>query len=244
MTPIRVESKHTYAKTFENSEDGDMTKLSLVADHDIKCCMLESSSMLDKNVSGYRSVCPQEDGLIELVYKGCLDNLRVLSSSGSTNGVSMTSIDMVMLIGSWRMLVRHPVTIGFRAVLGRRTHCTALRLTDIHLIDCSNGGTGASWRQDHVVSSSGPVRTARSGLNSSLLEPRDNAGKRIGTRGAPFKSASMIPSPSLIVALEKSDQEGYGEQLPRSRCDEEAPHPTVAAQILIQRRLDPDLGRC
>jgi len=30
----------TYAKTFENSVEGDMTKLSLVVDHEIKCWML------------------------------------------------------------------------------------------------------------------------------------------------------------------------------------------------------------
>ena len=30
----------THAKTFENSEDGDMTKLSFVCDQEIKCCML------------------------------------------------------------------------------------------------------------------------------------------------------------------------------------------------------------
>lgn len=30
----------TYAKTFENSDDGDMTKLSLVVDQEMRCCML------------------------------------------------------------------------------------------------------------------------------------------------------------------------------------------------------------
>lgn len=36
----------THAKTFENSDDGDITKLSFVLDHEIKCWMLWSSSML------------------------------------------------------------------------------------------------------------------------------------------------------------------------------------------------------
>lgn len=36
----------TYDKTFEKSAEGDMTKLSALADHDIKCWMLESSSIL------------------------------------------------------------------------------------------------------------------------------------------------------------------------------------------------------
>lgn len=35
-----------YLRTFENSLVGDTTKLSLDGDHEIKCCMLPSSSML------------------------------------------------------------------------------------------------------------------------------------------------------------------------------------------------------
>lgn len=38
-----------YASTLENSVEGDMTKLSLVLDHEIKCCILWSSSMLHKS---------------------------------------------------------------------------------------------------------------------------------------------------------------------------------------------------
>jgi hypothetical protein len=37
-----------HARTFENSVEGDMTKLSLVLDQEIKCCILWSSSMLHK----------------------------------------------------------------------------------------------------------------------------------------------------------------------------------------------------
>ena len=36
----------TYERTLENSVDGDMTKLSFVLDHEIRCCMLMSSNML------------------------------------------------------------------------------------------------------------------------------------------------------------------------------------------------------
>ena len=36
----------TYASTFEKSADGDMTKLSLLLDHDIRWEMLGSSSIL------------------------------------------------------------------------------------------------------------------------------------------------------------------------------------------------------
>lgn len=38
--------RRTNARTLENSEVGDMTKLSLVLDQDIRCWMLWSSSML------------------------------------------------------------------------------------------------------------------------------------------------------------------------------------------------------
>lgn len=38
----------TDARTLENSEVGDMTKLSLLLDQDIRCWMVESSSILLK----------------------------------------------------------------------------------------------------------------------------------------------------------------------------------------------------
>jgi hypothetical protein len=40
-----VEGK-AYDNTLEKSAEGDMTKLSADEDHEIRCCMLESSSML------------------------------------------------------------------------------------------------------------------------------------------------------------------------------------------------------
>jgi hypothetical protein len=40
--------KIAYARTLENSVEGDITKLSLVLDQEIKCCILWSSSMLHK----------------------------------------------------------------------------------------------------------------------------------------------------------------------------------------------------
>ena len=36
----------TNAKTLEKSADGDITKVSLLLDQDIRCCMFGSSSML------------------------------------------------------------------------------------------------------------------------------------------------------------------------------------------------------
>lgn len=38
--------EETHARTLENSEEGDMTKLSFVLDHDIRCWILWSSNML------------------------------------------------------------------------------------------------------------------------------------------------------------------------------------------------------
>ena len=35
-----IHTSKTYARTFENSEDGDMTKLSLVLDQEIRCWMV------------------------------------------------------------------------------------------------------------------------------------------------------------------------------------------------------------
>jgi hypothetical protein len=40
------DDRSTYDKTLEKSLEGDITKLSAEFDHDIKCCMLWSSSML------------------------------------------------------------------------------------------------------------------------------------------------------------------------------------------------------
>lgn len=40
----------TYDRTFEKSLEGDMTKLSLVLDHEIRCWMVWSSSILGRGV--------------------------------------------------------------------------------------------------------------------------------------------------------------------------------------------------
>lgn len=44
-------ARSTYDKTFEKSADGDMTKLSPFSDHDIRCEMVLSSSMLCRVIS-------------------------------------------------------------------------------------------------------------------------------------------------------------------------------------------------
>jgi hypothetical protein len=41
-----IHTSKTYARTFENSEDGDMTKLSLVLDQEMRCWMVWSSNIL------------------------------------------------------------------------------------------------------------------------------------------------------------------------------------------------------
>lgn len=43
---IKMAGGGTYDKTFENSLEGDMTKLSFVLDQEIRCWILWSSSML------------------------------------------------------------------------------------------------------------------------------------------------------------------------------------------------------
>lgn len=46
VSSLILDEDIAYARTLENSVEGDMTKLSLVLDHEIKCCILWSSSML------------------------------------------------------------------------------------------------------------------------------------------------------------------------------------------------------
>jgi len=53
--------KKTYASTLEKSCDGDMTKLSALCDHEMRCCMLGSSSMLPHSVSRRRPL-PGDSG--------------------------------------------------------------------------------------------------------------------------------------------------------------------------------------
>jgi len=43
---VRIEFADPYAKTFENSDDGDITKLSFELDHEMRCWILWSSSIL------------------------------------------------------------------------------------------------------------------------------------------------------------------------------------------------------
>lgn len=44
--PVEVPCGKTYDKTLEKSAEGDMMKLSALADHEIRCWMFWSSSML------------------------------------------------------------------------------------------------------------------------------------------------------------------------------------------------------
>ena len=48
-------SSMTYARTLEKSVDGDMTKLSLLFDHEIRFCIAGSSNML-KAPSAHRGI--------------------------------------------------------------------------------------------------------------------------------------------------------------------------------------------
>jgi hypothetical protein len=66
-----------YARTLENSGEGDMTKLSLEADQEIRLCMLRSSSMLQ---SSQLMLLQGTTGavLVELVYESRLHHFRLL----------------------------------------------------------------------------------------------------------------------------------------------------------------------
>ena len=46
LATVNAEKRETYDRTLENSDVGDMTKLSLVLDQEIRCWMAGSSSML------------------------------------------------------------------------------------------------------------------------------------------------------------------------------------------------------
>lgn len=68
----------TYDRTFENSLEGDMTKLSFVLDHEMRCWMLWSSSML--RLCQYIDCISRSgaDPLVEFMYESCLDDLGLL----------------------------------------------------------------------------------------------------------------------------------------------------------------------
>lgn len=90
---IAEKTIETDARTLENSEVGDMTKLSLVLDHDIKCWMLESSSMLFKGQvmsvpRGKFRTRDQKlvDVLVKLVDECGLYHFGLLGCSSSPNG--------------------------------------------------------------------------------------------------------------------------------------------------------------
>lgn len=76
----------TYDRTFENSLDGDITKLSFVLDQDIRCWMLWSSSML-----AMISMCVQLPGsgvgpLVKFVNESRLHDLWLLRGGSSADG--------------------------------------------------------------------------------------------------------------------------------------------------------------
>lgn len=56
MFVVAREIEITYANTLENSEVGDMTKLSFEVDHEIRCWILWSSSILRQPALSIMSV--------------------------------------------------------------------------------------------------------------------------------------------------------------------------------------------
>lgn len=72
--------RSTYDSTFENSDEGDMTKLSLVLDQEIRCCILWSSSILQqRQLTVYGSASRYT--LIKFMNERCLDDLGLLGRS-------------------------------------------------------------------------------------------------------------------------------------------------------------------
>lgn len=79
----------TYASTLENSLDGDTTKLSFVFDHEMRCCILGSSSMLHRHdQSAMRRKTAEEPPreipivLVELMDERRLHQFGLLSRRG------------------------------------------------------------------------------------------------------------------------------------------------------------------
>lgn len=65
----------TYDRTLLNSLDGLMTKLSFVLDHEMRCWMLWSSSMLWAHQLLQVSSLRGSALLVQLVDEGCLNDL-------------------------------------------------------------------------------------------------------------------------------------------------------------------------
>lgn len=71
----------THAKTLEKSVDGDMTKLSLLLDQDIRFCILESSSILMQMLAMKPHHSHDAGLLVEFVDEGSLDHFGLLRGS-------------------------------------------------------------------------------------------------------------------------------------------------------------------
>lgn len=68
----------THASTLEKSVDGDITKLSLLLDQDIRFCILESSSMLIQMLAINPHHSHDAGLLVKLVDEGSLNHLGLL----------------------------------------------------------------------------------------------------------------------------------------------------------------------
>lgn len=90
----------TYDRTFENSVDGDMTKLSFELDHDIRCWMVWSSNILTKPVSPIILRLQANSNLLVQFMNECsLHDLGLLGSSRRTHSGSAITVDGRLGIG-------------------------------------------------------------------------------------------------------------------------------------------------
>lgn len=134
----------THARTLENSDVGDMTKLSFVPDQEMRCWMPGSSSILfPKIVSRWRQ--KREDQrkkhiLVELVNESCLDDFWLLSCRRSANS-RIRSIRRIVPSFSAIGDSSHSVVSAMRA-RGRRgdIHRMLTRRRKYRNVSCPAGG--------------------------------------------------------------------------------------------------------
>jgi hypothetical protein len=152
----------TYAKTFAKSPEGDMRKLSLLEDHDIRCWIFGSSSMLPMGVSsGNWPSGLINDVLVQFVDEGRLDHLG-LRGRGRSPGRCRRSILTVSRVVAIAAIRWFAILAGAIGLVGGGT---AIR-----------GWTHTRWRRVHRIArrlrrgrGSGARHGARCGMNGNRL---------------------------------------------------------------------------
>lgn len=135
----------TDARTLENSEVGDITKLSLVLDQEMRCWMLLSSSILrQKLVTGDTTTLgPESAVLVKLMNESSLYHFRLLGCSSSPNRWvwGITGVPDLSTVGTHCAPVAVGATVDSHPRRGRGGR------GDLHFGGMMNGG-----RKDRDVS--------------------------------------------------------------------------------------------